>query len=185
MAAQGIYSLFSNYLLVPPVTRWIGSLRLFRIVAFLYFPLYFITPYCVLLPKTLAMPAIYLLVIWKCTFSTLAYPNNAILLANAAPSRQVLGTINGVAASTASLCRALGPVLSGYLYSLGLQTGYSGLAWWFSGLTTIVGACLSTQITECRQDAEGGPSGRDDEGVEVAPLLDDDLLADYADDESV
>ncbi|KAF5672356.1 tetracycline resistance TCR1 [Fusarium circinatum] len=177
MSVQGLYSLFSNYLIVPPVTRRLGSLRLFRILAFSYFALYLVTPYLVLLPDSMRMPAIYLLVIWKCTFSTMAYPSNAILLANSAPSKQVLGTINGIAASTASLCRALGPTLSGLLYSWGLQTGYSGLAWWFSGLITIVGAYLSSQITE------GGP--QDDVLPEEDPLLDEGLFTDYDEEESV
>lgn len=148
MSVQGLYSLFSNYLVVAPVTRRLGSLRLFRLIAFSYFSLYLVTPYLVLLPESMRMPAIYMLVIWKCTFATMAYPSNAILLANSAPSKEVLGTINGIAASTASLCRALGPTVSGFLYALGLQTGYSGLAWWFSGATTLVGAYLSSQITE-------------------------------------
>ncbi|KAF9783643.1 hypothetical protein IL306_008589 [Fusarium sp. DS 682] len=177
MSVQGLYSLFSNYLIVPPVTRRLGSLRLFRILAFSYFALYLVTPYLVLLPESMRMPAIYLLVIWKCTFSTMAYPSNAILLANSAPSKQVLGTINGIAASTASLCRALGPTLSGLLYSLGLQTGYSGLAWWFSGLVTIVGAYLSSQITE------GGP--QEDTMPEEDPLLDEGLFTDYDEEDSV
>ncbi|KAF5554340.1 hypothetical protein H9Q72_007670 [Fusarium xylarioides] len=177
MSVQGLYSLLSNYLIVPPVTRRLGSLRLFRILAFSYFALYLVTPYLVLLPDSMRMPAIYLLVIWKCTFSTMAYPSNAILLANSAPSKQVLGTINGIAASTASLCRALGPTLSGLLYSWGLQTGYSGLAWWFSGLITIVGAYLSSQITE------GGP--QDDVLPEEDPLLDEGLFTDYDEEESV
>ncbi|KAF5254731.1 hypothetical protein FANTH_470 [Fusarium anthophilum] len=177
MSVQGLYSLFSNYLIVPPVTRRLGSLRLFRILAFSYFALYLVTPYLVLLPDSMRMPAIYLLVIWKCTFSTMAYPSNAILLANSAPSKQVLGTINGIAASTASLCRALGPTLSGLLYSWGLQTGYSGLAWWFSGLITIAGAYLSSQITE------GGP--QDDVLPEEDPLLDEGLFTDYDEEESV
>ncbi|KAG5658472.1 hypothetical protein KAF25_010653 [Fusarium avenaceum] len=178
MSVQGLYSLLSNYLIVPPVTRRLGSLRLFRILAFSYFALYLVTPYLVLLPDSMRMPAIYLLVIWKCTFSTMAYPSNAILLANSAPSKQVLGTINGIAASTASLCRALGPTLSGLLYSWGLQTGYSGLAWWFTGLVTIVGAYLSSQITE------GGPR---DEPMrpEEDPLLDDTLFTDYDEENSV
>ncbi|RMJ17886.1 hypothetical protein CDV36_002473 [Fusarium kuroshium] len=173
MSVQGLYSLFSNYLIVAPVTRRLGSLRLFRLLAFSYFALYLVTPYLVLLPEPMRMPAIYLLVIWKCTFSTMAYPSNAILLANSAPSKQVLGTINGIAASTASLCRALGPTLSGLLYSLGLQTGYSGLAWWFSGLVTIVGAYLSTQITE------GGPQEEVVMPEEEDPLMDEGLFTDY------
>ncbi|CZS83685.1 unnamed protein product [Fusarium graminearum] len=178
MSVQGLYSLLSNYLIVPPVTRRLGSLRLFRMLAFSYFALYLVTPYLVLLPDSMRMPAIYLLVIWKCTFSTMAYPSNAILLANSAPSKQVLGTINGIAASTASLCRALGPTLSGLLYSWGLQTGYSGLAWWFSGLITIVGAYLSSQITE------GGPQ-EETTLPEEDPLMDESLFTDYDEENSV
>ncbi|KAG6008379.1 hypothetical protein E4U21_004583 [Claviceps maximensis] len=165
MSVQGLYSLFSNFVIVAPVTQRLGSLRLFRLLAFTYFALYLVTPYVVLLPHDLRMPAIYLLVVWKCTYATMAYPNNAILLANSAPSKEVLGTINGIAASAASLCRALGPTISGLLYSLGLRTGYSGLAWWFSGLVTIFGAYLSSQISE------GGARVIDAE--EVSPLLDE------------
>lgn len=176
MSIQGIYSLFSNYVIVAPVTRKLGSLRLFRILALSYFALYFVTPYLVLVPEKFRMPAIYLLVIWKCTFSTMAYPSNAILLANSAPSKQVLGTINGIAASTASLCRAMGPTLSGLLYALGLRTGYSGLAWWFSAIVSMVGAYLSLQITE------GG--GHLDAKVDVLEALEDEpLLVDYDDDD--
>lgn len=179
MSVQGIYSLISNYVLVAPVTRRLGSLRLFRVLALSYFALYFVTPYLVLLPENMVMPAIYILVVWKCTFSTMAYPSNAILLANSAPSKQVLGTINGIAASTASLCRALGPTISGVLYSLGLQTGYSGLAWWFSGLVTIVGAYLSLKITEGGpQDEVAAPPSAQGEAENER------LLNDYDDDES-
>ncbi|RDA91654.1 hypothetical protein CP533_0080 [Ophiocordyceps camponoti-saundersi (nom. inval.)] len=182
MSVQGVYSLLSNYVIVPPVTRRLGSLRLFRMLAFSYFALYLVTPYLVLLPTGMRMPAVYALVIWKCTYATMAYPNNAILLANAAPSKEVLGTINGVAASTASLCRALGPTLSGLLYAVGLRTGYSGLAWWFSGLVTVVGAYLSSRITE--GEPQVAAQGEDeDEGVEQEALLDDSLL--YSEDEPV
>ncbi|UNI21735.1 hypothetical protein JDV02_007695 [Purpureocillium takamizusanense] len=176
MSIQGVYSLLSNYFIVPSVMRRLGSLRLFRLLAFSYFSLYLVTPYLVLLPGNLRMPAVYLLVIWKCTYATMAYPSNAILLANAAQSKQVLGTINGIAASTASLCRALGPTLSGFLYAIGLQSGYTGLAWWFSGLITIVGAYLSSQITE--GEMQDAPTGTQEQS-----LLDSSLL--YDEDEAV
>ncbi|ROT40694.1 MFS general substrate transporter [Sodiomyces alkalinus F11] len=148
LSVQGVYSMFSNLFLFPLVTRRLGPLRLFRILAMSYFLLYFTTPYLVLLPDNLRLVGIYMLVIWKCTFSTMAYPSNAILLTNAVPNLTTLGMINGVAASTASLCRAFGPTISGLLYALGLRSGYSGLAWWTSGLITIIGAFLSLQITE-------------------------------------
>lgn len=177
MSVQGVYSLLSNYLVVAPATRRLGSLRLFRMLAFSYFALYLVTPYLVLLPENMRMTAVYILVIWKCTFATMAYPSNAILLANSAPSKQVLGTINGIAASTASLCRALGPAVSGLLYAWGLQTGYSGLAWWFSGFVSIIGAVLSSQLTD------GG--GHFDQPVEDDEISEEALLAAYDEDDDV
>lgn len=169
IAVQGLYSLFSNFVLVAPATRYFGSLRLFRMLAFSYFALYFVTPYIVILPTKLVMPAIYILVIWKCTYATMAYPNNAILLANSAPSRKVLGTINGAAASTASLCRALGPLVSGVFYSIGLESGYSGLAWWVNAAISIAGALLTLYITDSplpSELSENGPLARGEEAVE-------------------
>lgn len=150
LAVQGVYSMLSTCFLFPWVARRLGALQLFRLLAVSYFLLYLTTPYLVLLPPYLQMVGIYIIVIWKCTFSTLAYPSNAILLTNSAPSLLSLGTINGVAASTASLSRAFGPTISGLLYSLGLQAGYSGLAWWTAGLVTIAGAFISFQLTEPR-----------------------------------
>jgi MFS family permease len=172
LSIQGLYSMFSTVVLFPMVARRFGPLRLFRILAMSYFLLYLVTPYLVLLPDQLRMPAIYAIIVWKCTFSTLAYPSNAILLANSAPSLTTLGTINGIAASTASLCRAFGPTLSGLLYSVGLKTGYSGLAWWFAGLVTIAGAVISLKITDRTgrfedQSDEESNDGSDEEDDEA------------------
>ncbi|TDZ35309.1 putative membrane protein [Colletotrichum spinosum] len=157
LSVQGFYSMISTVFLFPIVVRRLGPLRLFRLLAISYFMLYLATPYLIFLPENLRMVGIYVLVIWKCTFSTMAYPSNAILLTNSAPSLLSLGTINGVAASTASLCRAFGPTVSGFLYAMGLRIGYSGLAWWVSGGITILGAVLSMYASE--------PRGRMDEPI--------------------
>ncbi|KAF6842120.1 MFS multidrug transporter [Colletotrichum plurivorum] len=180
LSVQGVYSMVSTVFLFPIVVRRLGPLRLFRLLAISYFMLYLMTPYLVLLPKPLRMVGIYIMVIWKCTFSTMAYPSNAILLTNSAPSLLSLGTINGVAASTASLCRAFGPTVSGFLYSIGLQSGYSGLAWWTSGVITIIGAVLSLYATEPRgrldepvKDVETAVEPTETEGL-LLPLDEDD-----------
>ncbi|KAI1840198.1 hypothetical protein JX266_013599 [Neoarthrinium moseri] len=129
LSAQGIYSLLINMAVVPWAIKRFGPLHLFRFLAATYFLLYLVTPYIVLLPDTLRMVGIYVIFIWKCTSSNMAYPSNAILTANSAPSQHVLGSINGAAASMASLCRGFGPLVSSMLYAIGLQTSYSGLAW--------------------------------------------------------
>ncbi|KAL2175663.1 major facilitator superfamily domain-containing protein [Thermothelomyces heterothallicus CBS 202.75] len=163
LSVQGIYSMASTHFLFPLITKKLGPLRLFRLMSILYPLLYFFTPYIVLLPHSIRMTSVYMIVIWKCTFSTLAYPSNAILITNSAPTTLTLGTINGAAASTASLCRALGPIISGLLYTIGWESGYSGLAWWVTGLVTIGGAFVGLKITE--------PRGRMDEkdDIEAAP----------------
>ncbi|KAK9422702.1 putative Major facilitator superfamily (MFS) profile domain-containing protein [Seiridium unicorne] len=148
LSAQGIYSLLINMAVVPWAIKRFGPLRLFRFLAVSYFLLYLSTPYIVLLPGSLRTMGIYVLLIWKCTFSNMAYPSNAILTANYAPSKHVLGNINGVAASTASLCRGFGPIFAGLLYGIGLKSGYSGLAWWCSALVAIVGGVVALRIPE-------------------------------------
>lgn len=117
------------------------------------------------------MPGVYFCLFWRITAQVLAYPSNAILLTNSAPSLLVLGTINGVAASTASLCRAFGPTVSGLIHSVGLGMGYNGLAWWASGLVCVLGAIESLWMKEVdgRMDRE---ASEDEEALLSEPYID-------------
>ncbi|KAI4870036.1 MFS general substrate transporter [Hypoxylon rubiginosum] len=164
LSAQGAYQLLINMFLIPPVLKRFGARRLFRFLVVVYFMLYLITPYLVLLPEKYRMMGVGMVLVWKCTFASMAYPSNAILTADSAPSHLALGTINGVAASTASLCRAFGPTISGILYTIGLQSGYSGLAWWCSAFVAIGGAVVGLQIQE--------PQGHTDSTVATVPTND-------------
>jgi hypothetical protein len=128
--------------------------------------LYLVVPYVVLLPQWLQVPGIYFCLIWKITFHVLAFPSNAILLTNSAPSLLVLGVINGAAASTASLARACGPTMTGILHAWGLEMGSTGMAWWASAVISLIGALESIWLKEVRgrmdnldiQDEEGSPA---------------------------
>lgn len=148
ISVQGVYSMIATIFFFPYVVRKLGALNLFRVLAFAYPFLYFTTPYMGLLPEHLKIAGIYFLVIWKCTFMTMAYPSNAILLTNSAPSLFLLGTINGVAASTASLSRAFGPTISGIMFATGQKMGCSGLAWWTSAMIAVLGALVSLTMTD-------------------------------------
>ena len=171
LSVQGVYSMISTLFLFPFVVRKLGALGLFRLLALSYPILYITTPYLVLLPESMRMVGVYALVIWKCTFATMAYPANAILLTNSAPSLLLLGTINGVAASTASLSRAFGPTVSGMLFSAGLGLGYSGLAWWCSAVIATVGAFISLSMTE-----KGGRMDVDEKEEDQEVAYNDHLL---------
>ncbi len=148
MAVQGIYSMIAQLWLFPFIVRRIGTLASFRLVMVIWPLLYVAVPYLVLLPEKLQTAGIYLALLIKITFHVIAFPSNAILLTNAAPSKSVLGTINGVAASTACLASAFGPTVTGFIHSAGLKFGCSGLAWWAGGLVCAIGALESFWMEE-------------------------------------
>ena len=148
LTVQGVYSMVATLILFPYATQKLGTLKTFRMVLLTWPLLYFVVPYTVLLPRPLQTPSVYFCLLWKMTSHVLAFPSSAVLLTNAAPSSLVLGVINGVSASTASLARAFGPTVTGILHSWGLHLGSSGLAWWVSGIICVLGAVESLWLEE-------------------------------------
>ena len=148
LAVQGIYSMVAQLVLFPHLVRRFGELITFRIVAVSFPLLYFLTPYTTLLPDNLQYSAVFLCLLWKITAHVIAFPSMALLLTNSAPSMLVLGTINGIAASTASLSRAFGPTVSGMLQTAGNKLGYVGLAFWVCSFVSILGALESFYMGE-------------------------------------
>lgn len=174
LSSQGILQMIAQLLVFPAVTRRLGSLRTFRTVVFLYPIYYCLVPYLALLPEFLRYPGIYLVLIFKVTAQSLSFPSMQIMIANAAPSKRVLGTINGFAASSASLARAIGPTLAGIVQSWGLSMGYSGLSWWSCAAVAIVGAGFSLWMEEKKRGSHPGPVSRpshEEDELVVQPLL--------------
>ncbi|KAI7557701.1 hypothetical protein KC343_g23110 [Hortaea werneckii] len=115
------------------------------------------------------MPAIWAVIVWKVTAQAFAFPSTNIMLANSAPSTKVLGTLNGVASSAASGCRAFGPTVSGILQSAGLSIGTLGLPWWTNALVAGCGAFISLcMVEEKRRSLDDEKQGGTDE--EQRPL---------------
>jgi Na+/melibiose symporter-like transporter len=154
MAVQGVYSMVAQLLLFPFLVRRFGTLQTFRLAMVVWPLLYAVVPYLVLLPVNFQRLGIYASLIIKITFHVIAFPSTAILIANAAPSKSVLGSINGVAASCACLARALGPTITGFFHTAGLQMGYNGTAWWIAGLICAVGAIESFWMEEAEADPD-------------------------------
>lgn len=170
MAVQGIYSMIAQLWLFPFIVRRIGTLSAFRMVMVIWPLLYFTVPYLVLLPEQLQTTGIYVALLTKITFHVIAFPSNAILLTNAVPSKSVLGTVNGVAASTASLARAFGPTVTGAIHSAGLQIGCNGLAWWAGGIVCAIGALESFWMEESLDGRPVDPSDENEQAL-CEPLL--------------
>lgn len=157
--------------LFPFIVKRMGTLTAFRLIMTIWPILYFAVPYLVLLPDRLQSAGIYFCLLVKITFHVIAFPSNAILLTNAAHSKSVLGTINGVAASTACLARAFGPTVTGSIHSAGLKLGYNGPAWWINGLVCAIGA-LEAYFMEEVEGRMDRPSPPEEEQQTVCePLL--------------
>ncbi|KAI4183102.1 MAG: hypothetical protein LQ348_004743 [Seirophora lacunosa] len=80
-----------------------------------------------------------------------------LLITNSAPNHSVLGTINGLAQTLSAAGRAVGPFLSGALFSVATKVQPKGeaLAFGVFGGITFVGFLLSFGIRGDRLEAEG------------------------------
>jgi hypothetical protein len=182
MAVQGVYSMLAQLFLFPIVVRRWGTLKTFRFVTVVWPLLYLGVPYLVLFPVQLQKLGIYASLFIKMTCHVVTFPSTAILIANAAPSKSVLGSINGVAASVACLARALGPTATGFFHSAGLKMGYNGLAWWIGGLVCAIGAVESFWMEEV-EGRTARPCEEEEHPV-CEPLLHA-LTAESSDDDSL
>ena len=140
MSVNGIIALVIQAVVFPLAADWLGVWRLFVVATVLHPIAYFIVPYLAWLPEDALYPGIYICLTIRNLFTILVYPVILILLKQASPSPSVLGKINGLAASAGAACRTIAPPIAGLLYSVGIKIGFTGIAWWGSGLVAIVGA---------------------------------------------
>lgn len=139
MSINGLIALLVQAVIFPLFAAWLGVWKLFLMVTILHPIDYIMVPYLAFLPENLLYPGIWVCLTVRNFTSILAYPLLLILLKEASPSPLVLGKINGLAASAAAACRTVAPPFAGYLYGLGAQQGFRGLAFWGSGLVAFSG----------------------------------------------
>ena len=172
LSMQGLFSMCAQFVVLPPVARAFGVLRVYRICVFTYGIGYIVVPYLVWLPEgNIQTAGVYAVLAVKILHGVLAYPCNAILITNSAPSLLVLGAINGIASSCASLARAFSPTVTGMVYSFGLSIDCVGLAWWVNTLICLIGAY---QATSMRQDDFDHPA---DDLDDLVSLVDEEHAA--------
>lgn len=174
LSSQGILQMIAQIIIFPFVSERYGSLTTFRIAVLSYPLLYILIPYLALVPHSLRYPCIVLVLVWKVTAQSFSFPSQSIMLANSAPSKRVLGTLNGIAMSSASLARALGPTFIGFVHATGRHMGYSIFSWWSCALVACVGAIVSLSMREPQRNVTSvvvSPEELDEEKAEAQPLL--------------
>ncbi|KAL8655136.1 MAG: hypothetical protein Q9210_001083 [Variospora velana] len=140
MSMNGVIALVIQAIVFPLFAAWLGVWKVLILVTVLHPIEYFIVPYLAKLPEHLVYTGIWVCLTIRNFTSILAYPVLLILLKEASPSPYVLGKINGLAASAGAACRTIAPPISGLLYGIGARQGFTGLAWWGSGIVATVGA---------------------------------------------
>lgn len=140
MSINGVIALVIQAIVFPLFAAWLGVWKVLILVTVLHPIEYFIVPYLAKLPEHLVYTGIWVCLSIRNFTSILAYPVLLILLKEASPSANVLGKINGLAASAGAACRTIAPPIAGLLYGIGARQGFTGLAWWGSGIVAIIGA---------------------------------------------
>lgn len=154
-----ISSTLCQFLLFPPLARYLGVLRCLRI-AFLIFPfVFFVTPFISLIPDptTRELTMIALLMV-RGVAGTFAFPTSTIMLTNSATSLRVLGTINGLATSVSAVGRATGPTIGGGLFTWGVKRGYVIVPFWTMSVIALIASIPTLWLVEGK-----GFGGEDDE----------------------
>lgn len=153
MAFNGIIALAVQAIIFPFAAERLGIWRIFVIVTILHPVAYFIVPYLALLPESALSVGIYTSLTIRNLLSILAYPALLILLKQASVSASVLGRINGLAASVGAGCRTIAPPVAGLLYGWGAEIGFTGLAYFGTGIVALAGVAQLYFVPRQRYDA--------------------------------
>ena len=157
MAVQGLIALFTQAVIFPLAASYFGIYRLFILVTVFHPLVYLSVPPLALIPAEstfLLHTAIYAMLVLRNLLGILLYPLLLILLKDATPSSNVLGKVNGLAASAGAACRMVAPPVAGMLYAMGKKSGCTALAWWASSLVALVGSVQCFWVPRERRETE-------------------------------
>ncbi|GAB7366246.1 hypothetical protein MBLNU230_g7803t1 [Neophaeotheca triangularis] len=164
----GIISLLTQLVLFPPLVRRFGSLNCLKVCA-IGFPItYFLVPFTALLPtQQSAKWTCFVIYVLKGFCAIFSFPCSTILLTNSASSLRVLGTLNGIAVSTSAIGRAVGPAVTGAVFTWGVEQGYIIAPWWLLTGIAVAAAVPVWWLIEGKgfgEDEEVAKDGDEEEG---------------------
>lgn len=158
MSILGIVGICMQLLLYPRISARLGTLRSWRYFLLCFPIVYLLVPYLSVIPSSDPPPSEKTgLLVWVTLSSilmihvlgrTFALPAQVILINNCSPHPSVLGTIHGLGQSVSSGSRTVGPMVGGFVYGIGLNSGYVGLMWWVLSAIAVVNCVASLLVQE-------------------------------------
>ncbi|GAP86284.1 putative major facilitator superfamily transporter [Rosellinia necatrix] len=152
LAINGAIALFVQVVIFPLAAAKFGVFRLFLFVTIVHPIAYLIVPALIYIPDSVLLPAIYCCLAIRNLLSITLYPLLLILLKETTPSPDMLGKVNGFAASAGAACRMVAPPIAGYLYSIGSQVDCTAIAWYGSAVAAAVGSIQCLYVQRSRAD---------------------------------
>jgi MFS family permease len=136
LGAFGIAGILLQLFIYPRMQARLGTLGVFKVSLMIFPAVYLLAPYLSVLPDEgrwawTRWPALGTIVWGQIMARTMAIPSTVILVTEAAPAKNVLGTVHGAGNMLASLARAIGPAIGGAVYAAGVTEGVIGAVWWF------------------------------------------------------
>ncbi|KUJ24464.1 MFS general substrate transporter [Mollisia scopiformis] len=170
----GVVGCFIQFLIFPPTARKFGVLNCFKVCAVTFPLVSFVTPYTALIQNSATQQAaIFGIMIVKCFAVIFAFPCSIILLTNSAVSLRILGTLNGFAVSISAIGRAIGPAMTGTVFTWGFERGYMITAWWLLGIIAAIGAIPIWYLVEMPGFSKSD-SDSDDDDESLLPTVEED-----------
>ncbi|OTB00726.1 hypothetical protein M426DRAFT_324088 [Hypoxylon sp. CI-4A] len=180
-AGEGIVSGFVQFMLFPVLCKRFGVLSCFKFCTALLPFVYLITPFVVLIEHMQTRyAALCIILIMKNFACIVGFPCTTILLTNSATSLSILGTLNGFATTFSALGRAMGPALTGSVFTWGVKHDVIGAPYWVLALISAIGAIPSFMVVD--GDGPSGASTPVDSDDEDDTEVDDEIVIDDEDD---
>lgn len=131
LAVFGIMGILLQLFIYPRMQARIGTLGILRLALVIFPVVYAITPFLSLTGEDLLRwVGLAIVICGQIAARTMAIPSTVILLTEAAPAKNVLGTVHGAGNMLASLARAVGPAVGGVVFAWGVENGVVGAVWW-------------------------------------------------------
>ncbi|KAI5465036.1 major facilitator superfamily domain-containing protein [Mariannaea sp. PMI_226] len=134
----------------PRLSHHFGPLASYRAFLPLSLLAYCLIPYLVLLPDNLALvwTGLTALMSMHVIARVFVTPASIVLVNESAPTPTLLGTVHGIASSTASGARIFGPTIGGNVLGWGLAHNFVGIPMWGMALVGVVHWLVLWQVEE-------------------------------------
>lgn len=160
-SSTGIMGMLIVLLIFPLIDRKLGTINGYRLSVSIFPIVYFIVPFSLFtlhdynpkIPTWVTPLVLYSLTSLKTLASATGMPQ-VMLLNHRAAAKKHRAYVNSATMSILALARCTGPIVFGYLMSLGDKLAFGGLVWWVMGLMALVGTIQSYWMQDYDEDEE-------------------------------